>query len=95
MVRVERAFEQELNSAPIRGIYQSQNLAFKHLIIIDKENGGKADALNAGINVSQNDLFLAIDVDCILESDALLKIVKPFIDDNKNVVIASGGVVRT
>ena len=50
--------------------------------------------MNAGINVSQNDLFLAIDVDCILESDALLKIVKPFIDDNKNVVIASGGVVR-
>ena len=94
MVKVQRAYQLELNCAEIRGVYQSKNPAFNHLVVIDKENGGKADALNAGINVSQNDLFLAMDVDCILESDALLKMVKPFIDDNKNVVIASGGVVR-
>ncbi|MDD3322008.1 MAG: glycosyltransferase [Paludibacter sp.] len=94
MVKVERAYQLDLKCATIRGIYQSKNQAFNHLVVIDKENGGKADALNAGINVSQNDLFLAIDVDCILESDALLKMVKPFIDDTKNVVIASGGVVR-
>lgn len=94
LVKVNRAYKLELNCAPIRSIYQSKNPAYNHLVLIDKENGGKADALNAGINVSQNELFLAIDVDCILESDALLKMVKPFIDDNKNVVIASGGVVR-
>jgi len=94
LVRVNRAYEQDLTCQPIKAIYQSRNHAYNHLVVIDKENGGKADALNAGINVSQNDLFLAIDVDCIIEPDALLKMVKPFIDDNKYVVIASGGVIR-
>lgn len=94
LVKVERAYELELDCAPIRAIYQSKNPAYSNLVVIDKENGGKADALNAGINVSQNDLFLAIDVDCILESDAILKMVKPFIDENEHVVIASGGVIR-
>lgn len=94
MVQINRVYEMELGCEPIRAIYQSQNPAYSHLVLIDKENGGKADALNAGINVSQKDLFLAIDVDCILESDALLKMVKPFIDNNNKVVIAAGGVVR-
>lgn len=94
LIKVHRAYNLELNCAPIRNIYQSKNPAYSHLIVVDKENGGKADALNAGINVSQNDLFLAIDVDCILEPDAILKMVKPFVDNNKHVVIASGGVIR-
>lgn len=94
LVRVNRAYESSLSHEFIRGIYQSKKSAFNYLVVIDKENGGKADALNAGINVSQNDLFLAIDVDCIIEQDALLKMVKPFLDDNKYEVIASGGVIR-
>jgi len=94
LVKVNRAYEANLISEPIKAIYQSRKSAYNHLVVIDKENGGKADALNAGINVSQNDLFLAIDVDCIIEPDALLKMVKPFLDDNKHVVIASGGVIR-
>ena len=94
LVKVDRTYELNIKNEPIKAIYQSQNSAYNHLIVVDKENGGKADALNAGINISQNDLFLAIDVDCILESDAILRMVKPFIDDNDRVVIASGGVVR-
>jgi len=94
LVIVQRAYELNLACEPIRAIYQSSNPAFNHLVVIDKENGGKADALNAGINVSNSDLFLAIDVDCIIEPDAVLKMVKPFLDDNKRIVIASGGVVR-
>ncbi len=78
---------------PVRGIYKSQNRAFKKLTVVDKENGGKADALNVGLNVSKKDLVACIDVDCIIEPDALLKMVKPFLDSNKPV-IASGGVVR-
>jgi cellulose synthase/poly-beta-1,6-N-acetylglucosamine synthase-like glycosyltransferase len=94
LVKVNRAYEANLFSEPIRAIYQSKKSAYNHLVVIDKENGGKADALNAGINVAQHELFLAIDVDCIIEPDALLKMVKPFLDDNKHVVIASGGVIR-
>jgi len=94
LVKVNRAYELELECTPINDIYQSRNSAYSHLVVIDKVNGGKADALNAGINVSQNDLFLALDVDCIIEPDAILKMVKPFMDDSGHVVIASGGVIR-
>lgn len=95
LTKVDYAFDEKLKSAAIRGVYKSQNIAYSNLIVIDKENGGKADALNAGINVSQNELFLSVDVDCIIEPDAILKMVKPFLEeDKKRIVIASGGVVR-
>ena len=94
LVKVNRAYNLTIDCNEIRGIYQSVNSAYYNLVVVDKVNGGKADALNAGINVSQNDLFLALDVDCILEPYAILKMVKPFVDDAKNIVIASGGVVR-
>jgi len=94
LISVERIFDIELSTMPVRAIYKSINPAYSHLIIVDKENGGKADALNVGINVAQNDLFLSMDVDCIIEQDALLRMVKPFLDDSKHVVIATGGVIR-
>ena len=78
----------------IRGIYKSANPVFHRLIVVDKENGGKADALNVGINVASQPYIVCIDVDCIIEQDALLKMAKPFLDSTGKRVIASGGVVR-
>ncbi|MEI6087795.1 MAG: sulfatase-like hydrolase/transferase [Bacteroidota bacterium] len=83
-----------LPNKEIRGIYKSRKKIYKKLIVIDKENGGKADALNAGINISSKDYFICIDVDCILEQDALLKMVKPFMEQTNKRVIATGGVIR-
>ncbi|MGE0090621.1 MAG: glycosyltransferase family 2 protein [Bacteroidales bacterium] len=94
LVKVDYAFNQFIPSEKIRNIYKSTNAAYANLIYVDKENGGKADALNAGINVSRSEFFLAIDVDCIIESDAILRMVKPFLEENKKTVIAAGGVVR-
>lgn len=94
LVKVDYAFKQEIETEKVRGIYKSTNAAYSNLIFVDKENGGKADALNVGINISRSELFLAIDVDSIIESDAILKMVKPFIEENKRKVIAAGGVVR-
>ncbi|WP_419213457.1 glycosyltransferase family 2 protein [Maribacter sp. X9] len=82
-----------LPSKKIKGTYISKNKAYDNLKIIDKENGGKADALNAGINYALHDIICCIDVDCILERDALLKLVKPFLNNTKKV-IASGGIIR-
>ena len=62
--------------------------------MVDKENGGKADALNVGINIGQNNYYVCIDVDCVLEQDSLLKLAKPFLENATHRVIASGGVVR-
>jgi len=93
LVRVDFDLHEELKTKPVRGVYKSRNRAFKKLMVIDKENGGKADALNVGLNVSKKKLVACIDVDCIIEPDALLKMVKPFLE-RENDVIASGGVVR-
>jgi biofilm PGA synthesis N-glycosyltransferase PgaC len=92
---VTYALDQKIESKPITAIYKSKIESLKKLTVIDKVNGGKADALNSGINVSKYDLFAAIDVDCILEYESLLKMVKPFMEQSeKKQVIAVGGVVR-
>jgi cellulose synthase/poly-beta-1,6-N-acetylglucosamine synthase-like glycosyltransferase len=89
--RSARCFEQTLRSKPIRGIYESPT--YPNLVVVDKVNGGKADALNAGLNLSLYPVFCAIDADSILEPDALLRLVRPFVDA-PGVTIAAGGVVR-
>jgi len=92
LVKVNFDVQYNVITKHVRGVYKSRNLAFKKLVVVDKENGGKADALNVGLNISKKDLVACIDVDCIIEPDALLKMVKPFLE--KREVIASGGVVR-
>jgi len=89
--RSARCFERVLPCKNIRGIYDSP--IYPNLVVVDKDNGGKADALNAGLNLSLYPLFCAIDADSILESDALLRLVRPFVDA-PGVTIAAGGVVR-
>jgi cellulose synthase/poly-beta-1,6-N-acetylglucosamine synthase-like glycosyltransferase len=89
--RSARSFEPVLASKPIRVIYESPS--YPNLVVVDKVNGGKADALNAGLNLSLYPIFCAIDADSILESDALLRLVRPFVD-SPGVTIAAGGVVR-
>lgn len=83
-----------LDTKPIRGVYVSRKKAFAKLRVVDKENGGKADALNAGINLASNPHVVCIDVDCILDKDALLKLAKPYLEESDKKVIATGGVVR-
>jgi cellulose synthase/poly-beta-1,6-N-acetylglucosamine synthase-like glycosyltransferase len=89
--RSARSFEHVLRCKPIRGIYESPT--YPNLVVVDKENGGKADALNAGLNLSLYPIFCAIDADSILEPDALLRLIRPFVDA-PGVTIAAGGVVR-
>jgi cellulose synthase/poly-beta-1,6-N-acetylglucosamine synthase-like glycosyltransferase len=92
--KVDFIFSPAIKTKPIKGIYKSENPAFKKLIVVDKVNGGKSDALNVGINISSNPYIACIDVDCVLEQDALLKMIKPFMEESDIRVIASGGVVR-
>lgn len=95
MVPVDYAFDADIPTAKVRGIYKSMDKTYSGLILVDKENGGKADALNVGINISRSDLVLCIDVDCIIEPDGILKMVKPFLQEGKGKrVIAAGGVIR-
>lgn len=92
--KVNYHVQYKISTKEIRGVYKSRKSAYRKLVVVDKVNGGKADALNVGINVSKNDYIVCIDVDCILEQDALLKMIKPFMEETDSKVIASGGVVR-
>jgi len=94
MYKVDFFVNQQIKTKPVRGVYKSHNPVYRKLIVVDKENGGKADALNVGVNIAHNDYFVCIDVDCVLEQDALLKLAKPFLEGATQRVIAAGGVVR-
>ncbi len=80
----------EIETATVRGIHQSAT--HPNLWVLDKENGGRSDAINAGINYCQTPLFCAVDADGLLERSALLRVVRPFLEDERTV--ASGGIIR-
>lgn len=80
-----------LPAGRVRGVYYSPE--HPGLTVLDKENGGKSDALNAGINFSAYDYFLSVDADAVLEPDALLRIIRPVLAEPDRV-LAVGGVVR-
>lgn len=87
LVHVEYAFREKLNCEPIKRIFKSTNRAYEKLVVVDKVNGkSKADASNAGINISVYDYFLCTDVDCILDKDTLIKLIKPFMDEETTKV---------
>ncbi|MEJ7693928.1 glycosyltransferase [Daejeonella sp.] len=87
-------YHAEITTHPVTKIYKSTNPVYSKLIVVDKENGkSKADASNAGINVSSYPLILCADMDCILDKDTLIKMVRPFVEE-KIRVIATGAVIR-
>ncbi len=90
MVRAPISYEQTLVTSAIRGVYQS--LAHPNLVLIDKENGGKSDALNAGINAAAHALVCVIDADSVLEEHSLSRAVLPFIEDLDTIAV--GGIIR-
>lgn len=94
LVRSSIKYHSKIPTKHVKDIYISSNPAFSKLIVVDKLNGGKADALNTGMNISPNPYVVCIDVDCILDKDVLLKLAKPFLEQSDKKVIATGGVVR-
>jgi len=83
--------EEKVPCKQILGLYRSPDNP--NLVVVDKINGGKADAQNAGINVSRYPLICAIDADSLIEGNALLRVTKPFLD-RPGKTVAVGGIVR-
>lgn len=90
LYKIDSSVKTSIPTKDIRGIYF--NINYPNLIYVDKENGGKSDALNAGINVSSYPLFACLDADSRIEPDALLKLSAEFIKNTDTVV--AGGLVR-
>ena len=91
MVKTNKVLRTRIPTAEIKGIYRST--LYQNVYMIDKKNGGKADALNAGINLSHYPYVCSLDGDSVLERNAFLKVIKPILDSNGEV-IAVGGSVR-
>lgn len=90
LVRAPGSYEACLRTAAVRGIYRS--LTVREIVVIDKANGGKADAINAGLNAARFPLICIIDADSVVEEHALTRAVLAFIEDPTTV--AAGGIVR-
>lgn len=93
------AFALKEVNKPIRKILESQDEKMvyegvdgKKITLVSKYNGGKADALNIGINVSKYPYFVTIDADSILQKDSLLNIVMPVMEDNRSIAV--GGNIK-
>lgn len=89
---VPRSFEYLVPCRPIRGAYEST--VFPNLVVVDKENGGcKADATNGGLNFAMYPLVCVLDADSVLDDNALLRTVRPFVQDPGRTV-GTGGSIR-
>jgi cellulose synthase/poly-beta-1,6-N-acetylglucosamine synthase-like glycosyltransferase len=91
MHRVDQPGNERIPTQPVRGIWRSRT--HSNLVVVDKENGQRADALNAAINFARYPLVCCIDADSLLEPDALMTVVRPFIE-RPDRTIAAGGIIR-
>ncbi len=91
MHRINRPIRGQLRCQPAEAVYESQTYKVP-ITLICKKNGGKADALNMGVNASRYPYFMGLDADSVLQRDSLEKLVRPVMEDGN--VIAVGGAVR-
>ncbi len=90
LYEIPRTYPETIATRPLRALYRSRTRT--RLLVIDKENGGKADSLNAAINASRFPLVIAVDADTLIEPDALLRLTRPFLLGRQ--IAAVGGTVR-
>ncbi|MGH6628277.1 MAG: glycosyltransferase family 2 protein, partial [Burkholderiales bacterium] len=91
LMKMDLIYRPRLATKAVKGFYMNPRIP--NLLVISKENGGKPDALNVGINICRTPYFCTLDADCILERDALLRLIRPIVRSPENTV-ASGGIVR-
>lgn len=91
LVEASRALRARPGTAPVRACYRSRR--HPNLCVLDKPNGGKADALNCGLRAARHPWVCSVDADALLEQDALARVIRPVLEDPEHV-FAVGGIVR-
>ena len=99
LTRLVEAFQLERTDVFIHGYLRTQgiravyaNKLYPELLVVDKMNGGKADSLNAGINIARKEYFSGIDADSLLEEDALLNMASLTLFADAEVIAAGGNI---
>ncbi len=88
---LEGAYQAGIPTAPVRTFYRNPRVP--NLVVVSKVRGGKPDALNVGINLCRSPYFCNLDADCLLEHDALLRLMEPIVNSDEETVV-SGGILR-
>jgi cellulose synthase/poly-beta-1,6-N-acetylglucosamine synthase-like glycosyltransferase len=89
--RVDFVYHEKIETKSVRGVYTS--ISLPRLIVVDKENGGKGDSLNVGINISKKEYFCGIDADSLLEGDALLRLASMTLDQGIETPALGGNIL--
>jgi cellulose synthase/poly-beta-1,6-N-acetylglucosamine synthase-like glycosyltransferase len=90
LYEVPPAVMRRLRTQKVRAYYRSRT--WTKLLVVDKINGGKADSLNVALDAARFPFVLACDADTLIEPDALLRLTRPFLFDQK--IAAVGGTIR-
>ena len=88
--RVRIPYRPDIPTAEVRGIYRGHGSV--DITVIDKENGGRADALNAGINAARYPYALCTDADVILDANCLVGAMRRVVEDRRRTVAVGGNI---
>ncbi len=88
--RADVVYREHIPTQKVRDIYLSTTVP--QIVVVDKENGGKADALNVGVNLARSPWVCSVDADAVLEEEGLLRVIRPAIQDPQ--VVAAAGIIR-
>lgn len=91
LLPIDMIYRPIIRTDKVNGFFTNPDIP--NLIVVDKDNSGKADSLNVGINLAKNPYFCCIDADTVLENDALLRLIK-YVIESKELVVACGGILR-
>ncbi len=90
MLAVPMPFRPSIKTAEVRQVYHSRVPV--SITLVDKANGGRADALNAGINVARYPYVMLTDADVLIDGDALVNSMRHVAEDRTRTVGVGGNV---
>lgn len=92
LVPIPKFYQETLPTKPIRGFYRSET--HPEAFVIDKENGEKFDALNAGINACTTPYFITIDADTYISDEDFGALIRPILTSPETVAVGASVRIR-
>lgn len=92
LIPIPRYYDEVIPTKTVRGVYRSTT--HSELIVIDKENGEKYDALNAGLNACKDPYYISIDADTYIDNPGFEALIRPMLAYPKTIAIGASLRIR-